>query len=665
MEDETTAGHVLTVWLDARAALKIGAVTMVTLWLGLAGGLWLWLARDPFNRVGYADLACPWRWSDIRDRRGQGYLAAGLDALHRGRINDALLKLTQGFSRHPDAAAARLTAARFYASAGYYAGVREVMMPQFARSRPSSEFIRFLVEAAAANDDHATMLVVCDRVLADATQTSDERGWLGEKKAAALLALNQPQAALRALDEAGRGHSLVWRRLHVMALCDAGRAVEAVAEIRIWPQADLPEGFRLQVLADTNRRAGRFAEMAAALEELERLHPTEPVVWVNAISQYTQAGWRDAAGKALEDGLRCIDAEPAKVEQLRAAAVAAGDAALVSRCVENARELGRSTVVPLLDLAITQLRSGDAAAAERTFGLCLAEQRHRSLHRGVLSDLAADLNPRLRGTPLGADETEELPAQTQDWLRTLLLTLADPEDARAVPLIGVLEQGHFTRATYACSAEVLARARRWPALAEVMRLGLARFPGSTELTRWSGQAAREIAAMELPAPVVLAAEPEGPDFARMGQGDFFNLLDLATTQRDWMQADRLIARVRRARPSWLDEAESELAWREVCCALEEGEIERAALRMSFRLRDCRAEAGRGLELVREFRDRKKNDWARLLATRLVDAVPDFPAARNLLDELEAAEKAAAEKVRGAVASAPGARPAETVEGDPH
>ena len=64
-EDESTKGHFRTVWLDARLLLKIGAVAVVVGWFAAAGGLRLWLGRNPYNRVGFADLACPWRWKQM------------------------------------------------------------------------------------------------------------------------------------------------------------------------------------------------------------------------------------------------------------------------------------------------------------------------------------------------------------------------------------------------------------------------------------------------------------------------------------------------------------------------------------------------------------------------------------------------------------------------
>lgn len=644
IEDESAAGHVLTLWLDARALLKLGTAVAIVGWFSLAGGLAYWLHRDPHNRVGFADLACPWRWSHIRELRGEGYLAAGLEALAADRIESGLSDLRNGLARQPDAPAARLAAAQVYARLGYYAGVRDVMLPQLGRSEPSREYLRFLLETAGRNDDHATMLAASERMLGRARVAAD-RGWLFEQQAAALVALERFPEALAALESAGRNRSLDGRRLRIQALFGTGRAAEAADEVQAWDAAVPPE-FRLPLLAEASRRAGRLDEMEQAIETLRRLHPaeTDPVVF--AIGRYVEAGWRDAAWAELQDALRRFDADPQAVARIERACVDAGAVELVAACVENTEELGRPAVPALLDLAVVQLSHGTVAAAEHTYARLLeADRRERERPEGTSHSYVPVTAEAGRFLAPARPRVVLLPA-VRDWLRTLLdaveLPAANPADLHA----GVLAAKPYPLMLYVHSAAVLARAGHWPAVAQVARIGLVQHPGSTQLTRWSTTAAEKIAALPPPArpepppvrAVASAAEPalpSGPDYAAMPQADFYAQLEAQAGRGDWAEVEAMIRAVKKAGPSWLAQATADLSWREIRCILEQGDVSRGVNWATQRLQVRPLEAPRALALARDWRTRDGGTTGRRLAEAVVAAVPQFKAGQAYLQELQA------------------------------
>ncbi len=660
IEDETAQGHYKTIWLDARALAKIAALLAVVLWFGTAGALWYWLDRDPHNRVGYADLAFPWRWSKINARRGEGYTAAGLEALKRGRVSEGLFAIRQGLSRRPDDATTRLELAKLYARSGYYAGVRDTMVPQLKLTPPPHDFIRFLVGIAAQNDDHATMLAACESALAARGPTAEDRGWLLEQKASALISLDKPAAALAALDAAGRDRSLDWRRLRMNALFADGRAAEAVREIHTWPERGVPVEFRLQMLANACRRAGQLEEMAAALKELKHLHPAEPDPWIDTITHYARVGWRDAAWSELEDCLRRFDADASVVGRIENICVGVGAPDLVGLCVENARQLGRPLFFPLFDLAVTQLGTGDTAAAARTYERLLAEDvkaRGRipasSFAKKPAGPPAARAGGSLVGTVTGtAQVAPSLPPSLRDYLRTLLDGLGQPLTDRAEAHGGVLLQGQFRLEAWVRSAEVLARAERWPAVAAVTRTGLTRFPGSTKLTKLGQTAAEKIAALPPPAPPVarvvkaaptakpaapeetVPATPSRPNYGAMAQADFFAKLDEAVRVGAWAQAGELIRGVKAAEPAWLARVEADVVWREVRVAFEQDDRPQLLFLIGQRIRTKKSEVSRALEFARWYRDKGEVETARLVVGKILQEVPGYVAGREFIAELD-------------------------------
>ncbi len=645
-----------TIWLNAREPLKLGASIAFVLWLGTAEVLYFWVQCDPHNCIGLTDLAFPWRWNQIRDLRGQGYIAEGLEALEAGRINDGLFQIRQGLARHPDDSAVRLAVARLYAQAGYYAGVREIMLPQLTLSPPPRKSIRFLVAAAQQSDDDATVLAACDCTLVAGGLAVAERGWLLEQKAQALITLGKPADALVALDEAGRERSIDWRRLRVNALFGTGRAAEAVAEIRAWPAGGVPEEFRLQLLAAACRRTGQPEKMAAALQELQRSRSTEIEPWIVTIEQYVQAGWGDAAWNELQECLRRFDADAAAVARIEQTCVEAGAPDLVALCVENARELGRPLIPLLGDLALTQLRAGDAAAAERTFEHLLEEDRKARDHvLGFTEELlksapgSRDFGGGFGGTvPSAPGAAAGLSLATRDFLRTLLDAVVQPARDRAEAHCGVLLRGNFRLAAFTGGAEVLAKFGHWQAVAAVARVGLTQFPGSTQLTRWSTAAAEKVKALASPAatgPLVsksaapLARQHTVPpplSDADMSEGDFFSKLDDAARRRAWSEVATMIHAARVTAPQWLPQVEAELAWREVRVAFEQDDRPQLLYLISQRLRTRKGEGGRALEFARWYCDRGELEIARLLAKRILQEVPSYVAGRNFLVELDKA-----------------------------
>lgn len=650
IDDESTAGHYKTLWLDARALLKITSVTAVLLWCGAAGLLYSHLREQPFNRVRYTDLVLPWRWTQIRDLRGQGYIAAGFAALEQHRLDQAMFNFRHGLSRHPDAPDARLALAGVYARYGYYRGARDILLPQLERTRPPSGFIHFLIQTAGQFDDHATMLTVCDRLLPGAARDPAERIWLLEQKARALVALRRFADAQAALDEAGVNHSLNWRALRLQAQLGLGHGAAMVREIRGWSDSSLPADFQLQLLASALSSVGDVAGLSTTIETLQQRHPTEPTVWIEAIGYYTRAGARDAAWHTLQDGLRRFDGNAATANRFALAAAESGHPDLVALCVENARELGRPVLPPLTDLTIAYLQVGDLAAANDTFKqLLVSDQKIRDSQSASptgQAGLAAPM-PGIGRTSSATAPTPLTPV-IRDWLQTLLGALAMPVDDRAEAHCGVLQQNNLSLAAFTRSAESLAQAGHWPAVAAVARVGLVRFPGSTQLTRWSDTAAEKIAAQPSsarPAEPAIKVIPSAADiplapptaaasvYTRLTPAEFLAQLDDASHRRAWPEVQSMIRDVRAENPTWLPQTQSEIAWREVRCALEMQDPLSAAIFVSAQLHLRPLEAPRALTIARETLAHGDRDTAIRLTEAIVNKVPQFKPGQAFLREL--------------------------------
>ncbi|MBS0632340.1 MAG: hypothetical protein JSS11_10525 [Verrucomicrobia bacterium] len=660
-EEDSVKGHYHTLWLDApRVMTLLGALAVVG-WFSLAGGLWYWLAKNPFNRVGYADLVSPWRWGQISNLRGQGYIAAGLDALRRKQINEAFFNIRQGLARHPNDAAARLALGRLYAGAGYYPGLRDIMKPQLAFGPPPAEFSRVLIDMAAKNDDQATVILACDNALSAKALTLDERGELLEQKARALLAQKKYAEALEILDIAGRDRSAEWRRLRINILIAADRAKEALAEVQGWREGAVPPEMRLQLLALTARNAGRLDVMAAAISDLQRLRPSQPEPWLEAISNYLRAGEPAKARAELEEFLRRFDANPKLVARAEQLCTVAGASELVQLCLDNARSYGRPLGSSYFNLALTQLGKSDIEAAERSYALMLEEdRRQRDKPAESLLEMSSRPLPRTRvrgGNPrapmLENPEPRAIPSIMIDYLRTLLDAVQQPAADRAEAHTNVLLKSRLALTGFTGSAEILAKVGHWNAVAGIARAGLTRFPDSVQLTAWANTAAEKIAAappVETPlvkrpaaTPTITfdsqkkaaapAPAPAESVYATMAPEDVMAKLDGMMKRQAWAEAGAMLREVNSTGRTWPTAIETDLAWAGVRVAFEQDDKPELIFQVSQRIRIRKNEVARALDYARLCRDRGDRETARTITGKILQEVPGYVAGRDFLAKL--------------------------------
>lgn len=99
-------------WKRLLAALGLFAVTAYV--LGVTA-IFLWLDRQPDNRVGWSDVATiPWDYTGFRRKRGDSDIAAGLAYLKSEQYADAFYRLRLGLSRSPANTEGRVMLARLY-----------------------------------------------------------------------------------------------------------------------------------------------------------------------------------------------------------------------------------------------------------------------------------------------------------------------------------------------------------------------------------------------------------------------------------------------------------------------------------------------------------------------------------------------------------------------
>lgn len=636
----TDSGVRLFIGIDGRVFVRACLGLMLVAWLGGVFGLSLWLDRNPYNRITSVDLLLPWRWSELRDLRGQMHLAQGRDDLKAGRYADGVFRIKAGLRQHPDDAVARLELGTLYARAGQWEPVKEIMLPGFEGAVPPRTYIRFFFGQAALFEDYETIIATSAQLLARPGIPPTDRRWLSEQRMAALLYLRRFEELLTATAEPEMIGSWQAQDMRIAALCRLGRASEAVAYIESLSWPAIRAGARQQLLAGCYRELGRIDEMMGVLNQLVEANAREAEPWLFAVVLAWTADRPEEARRYLDGYLLRfeIDDEQLRLAAVRVAALPAP--ALVEVCLASARDRSRPLEELQWQLVLAQLRSGDFAGFARTGGQLIANSKQAL----PLNEWIAALQEALRSDGLGTEDR----------------------------LIRWYREGRRTMQMYRDTLLALEKAGRWSAMEAVASLGVAAYPASRELEERHALAAGKkteqaalvakaepvappatatgaarpgssvsvatrtppspAASVTTAAPITPVPTPSAPIFRNAPQ--LWSELDAHAAEGAWTQADDAIRSVRRAAPAWLrDTAATELDWREVRVAFELNDPARVRRLIRHRLDRDKLDANRAIEFAREFRARGNLPAARSLAEDILARVPDSGPTRRFLGEL--------------------------------
>lgn len=606
----TPEGMLVSVFIKPRATLlALGAAAAIA-YVGAGLGLSWWFARAPHNRIHVADVMLPWRWSTLRDLRGQMFLAQGVEALRRGDYAPGFFLVRRGLASHPDDAASRLVLAEMLAKARDYEGVRQTVLPQLAFAPVPRPLLSVLITEALRVDDAAT-IAECGEQLATKPASAADHQWLQLRRASALTTLGRPADALTVLAEPAFELSGDAADLKVAALCALGRAPEAIALAEALPSAHAGEPQRrFRLLARAYRHAGKPAELAAALKDLIALDPNSVESRLFAIEQLWAGDRREEARRELDALLQRISAQTGAI----AAVVArlGDDAAppLIQRCIDEARALGQPVEPMLTTLAMSCVVAADWAGARKAFAAIFETGRRLT----------------------------EVEMQARDCLRATIEAGATGAAKANAELKTALELNRLLLPSYLRTAAGLAQAGRWEAAQIVTEAALKYFPRSFELQRRATEAREKAAAIAKTAPkppeATLPVANRGPDLSKLNAASFTARLNEHLERKEWDAAAELILAARRAEPEWFGAIAAELDWQEARVAFGRGDRLRVTQMIGFGLKRNRREVERALGFAREYRALGNRDAELALARKVIEIAPDSAAAQRYLAELE-------------------------------
>jgi len=593
---------------------------MVGGYLGTVTALHWWWGRQPEARVRWVDIAlAPVRWDEFRRTRGEVSIAVGLKQLEQGNYSGAAFNLRAGLSRSPRNTAARIALARLHL--GRPAEAVRLLETGLALEPEQPELIRALFATYEVSD-------AGNAALARAKE------FLGSDRQAALApavrhAIQLAQAAF---------------------LAKAGNNEEALNSL---PEANLadksPDGLRaVRMRVSLLSRLGRHEEARQLLERARRQQPSETDVDV-------ELEIASAAGdeSAVQSAVRRLKVErPTEVQPLLAEFEAWHKLKRASRCGEAERQI------------YAQFGASDRAMQE--FGMLLVRlEQADTLRRVQMNAQARGLSPfafEVDQTELALrrGEFDEALRGLQRWegglasldavqrqVPTLIARLAracavgSPENAAS--LLTHLEKNPALVTPLRCRwiVERLEAAGRYSAAGPVLTLALERYPLSDSLQQQNQRVslvlAREKTAQET------RPEQKSADAVPAAAAQALLSLDQDIAAGNYSAASEHVHQWRQARPEWLEEAERELAVRELHVELltQDPWLARFAVRKhleKFRRGDA---AVRLVELAMALRVAGKKNESEIISSEVAEMRGNMPAVAEALAKLNQGDSSAA------------------------
>jgi cellulose synthase operon protein C len=583
-----------------------------------AGYFWWKQERRPYNYVRYTDvLLYPLsaeKRREVRELQGKALIADALDAIKEQQWSRGLNNLHHGLERYPRDLTARLKFAQIYLGFRLRTKAQAVLMQGLDYGWPGRAYLQSAIEMAAGGEDYELVAEICTRALAlhdPAKHSAADRRWLIEQKLRALIVEKRTEDALAFAErESGSVTDATLSELRLLALLQAGRAVEAVELAEAWVKRVGSDGQALRLLARSYREAGRLEDMKRSLARLRADAPADPRILVFSMHQHFLAGLEREGRLLLDDYVFRFGGTEANF-------------VLAAEMLAETRRGDELEVVL-------------AAAAERGFhDSRLFTSRLLVLIAGRRWAEATSQIYQIRsGLPAGASAR----AGMLDFFQYLVAAASDSSDGAQTSLVTFVRERQLTMAAYRQCVETLRTAGRIDTARQIVTFAQGSYPQNKYLAdtvvaldkEIADRRAAEEAARPVAAPVAAFASAEA----------FFKEVDAVDARSGPKNALSLFSEMRRVRPDWLAQTSEAVERREL--ELRSRVTDIAALQSAVRsyLTAERARIQAVVSIATRLHEEKRDAEARMLLTEILKKIPGEPAATNLMARWFPAPKAA-------------------------
>jgi len=588
--------------ISGRGLLLWGTALGLAAYLSLAGAVfWFW-QRDGSGALTYGDAVFyPIRRKLVVEKKGQAFIARGLEALKERRWHDGMNGLRQGLARYPRDRHARLMLAQLYVASDQRPLGLKLLVEGLTSEYPERAYLQALFEIASQGENNALVAKWAEHFRTQLPELKEtEKRWLLSCQFGALLADNRETAALELL--AGEPESNVVYEQKVTALLAVKKWDEALRELTAWRKFSGKELLPiLRLEGRVWREKGRPEELERTLAELRTRFSTDPRVRVYEVVQLVMAQQTASADRALTNFLFRFGTSPDHLLMLAEPLGEVGATSALLRVIAAAKEQGHPLSALYGHLVQAEISRGDWVAAT-----------------ALLPHV--DLGSAAKG----ADQF------LFTWTKRLVDAAISPGDNAQLALAEFMRTRAWPMKLYRRTIEVLQRAERHGTARDVAAIGLRSFPDNEWLQHQIKGATEAIAVRVTPVIVADSAEklPE--------ESFYFEQLGQWLDRAEWEKAEQWIQHARAVRPApfWIQRRDPDLRFAQMRIGHGRGQLTAVMSAASLYLNTDLERARRVLTFATEVSSQGDRETAEKLTKEILRRVPGYLPAKRQLAEWE-------------------------------
>ena len=631
-EDLNTRKKILI--LNLHRLLPLLALMAVMGYFGAAGGLYFWLDRNPHNKIGFWDLAMPFRWSTLQAKRGQTFIAEGLEDLKEEKTASGLMKLRIGLIKYPKDQKARLELARLYARYGLAGRAMTTLEEGLNFRYPDLDYLSLLINSAVYTQNFELILQVTEGLLKEPENIPDPsiRVLLLKARVQALLKSELYLQALQLSTRLNRDEDQALNAVdgEVLALFGLKRYPRAAALLEVVRFDSKHDPMLLQLLAQAYRHMGNMVELRDILQYLIEKSPRNPQPYLFALEEWRQAGQAEEVQGVFEEYLANFGQNERAIYAAAVKLADWPDSRLVKRCIDEAEKQGVNTRSILVLLVQSLLAEGRWSEASNAFSLL--EQGEEEL-------------------------PEDIPAAAplmMQFLSRLITALEPGNETGTGVLVEFLSHRRFPPSFYMTTADMLEQSGKWTASRDILGLAHSIFPHSASITDRLSLVDKRINELKatdtLTETDITQHEPATPEEALAA-------LDNLIASNELAEALAALHKLRRQKPPWLPEIEENLDGMQLTITVKQGDLQYVRSYTRLYLEKYPHLGARVLDLAQEQRESGDIPMARTLGREVASLLPMAVESAEFLESLPPEEVSSAPM--HAMKTAPG--PRETMQ----
>lgn len=519
-----------------------------------AASAWFFtLNQRPSNLVTWNDcVLAPFRWQEIRNKRGDAYISEGLASMEAKKWNEAIHKIQVGLGSSPNNRQGRRQLGLFFVVVGQRERGLDLLSDGFENYYPGREDLELLARLSVEGDDFNRAIRVIEKSLNHSGRAVErDRDWIRDQMVRVLMLGKRYEGVLTWINSQD-SLSEIMKESRVVSFIELDDFENARMALDEWQKIDGRSSAVQRIRVRLAREERSLEEMRTTLDEMRSLDPTEPQSWVYSVIQELLADEPAAAKDALDSYLLRFGGKLGNLMMIAEPLVQI-EAWEFFEIIEN-----RFIELGLSDNKFNRLRCELAIARGEFFTA-------RELLR-TYEDEAG----------------ESLSVSDQRWLDTtssMVGFLATGEDTYRADMIENIQNTPFSLSVLKSVADTLMEQRTEAAAFDVLSLARQRFPNSKYLNQNFQVLENKLGAQTLPeveiplvqdgtsvdleSEIVAMAENEKPLLAVQSAKQFLSQSRRMIENESWSKLSEVLREIRRVRPIWVSGYREEITLCEV------------------------------------------------------------------------------------------------------